>query len=136
MVRWKTGKIKRGHGPIRREHEFDLQVRVVNYMRSKNFEGSLFDDLLFNGSAGGIRTSLSQGKKMKMSGYRKGWPDLLIMEPRGEFHGLAIELKVKGNYGSPDQKEVIKELIKRGYFAQICTGYEEATETIDMYFKL
>ena len=126
MVRWKSGKIKRGHGPIRREHEFDLQVAVVNYLRSQK------EDLLFNGSAGGIRTSLSQGKKMKMTGYRKGWPDLLIMEPRGEFSGLAI----KGNYGSPEQKEVIRILNEKGYFAMICTGFEEARETIDLYLKI
>ena len=130
MVKWKVGKTKRGHEPIRTDHEFQLQVAVVNYLRCQK------GDLLFNGSAGGIRTSLSQGKKMKMSGYRKGFPDLLILEARGSFHGLAIELKVKGNYGSVDQKEVIEILNKKGYLAKICTGFDQAKETIDQYLSL
>ena len=36
----------------------------------------------------------SQRNKAKATGMKKGVPDLFIYEPRGEYHGLAIELKV------------------------------------------
>jgi len=114
----------------RKESELQLQIAVVRYLQMQPRE------ILFNGSAGGIRTSMSQAKKMKASGYRKGWPDLLIMEPRGEFHGLAIELKVKGNYPSAEQKKVIQDLKERGYWAEVATGFDQAKEIIDFYFKL
>jgi len=47
---------------------------------------------------------------------------------------LAIELKVKGNYASIHQKEVISKLRERGYKAEVCTGFDQAKETIDKYF--
>jgi len=112
----------------RKDHEFHLQVAVVNYLRM------LKGNILFNGSAGGIRTSIKQARKMKLSGYRKGWPDLLILEARKQYHGLAIELKVKGNYASIHQKEVIQKMRDRGYKAEVCTGFDQAKETIDSYF--
>ena len=112
----------------RKEGELHLQIAVVNYLKM------LKGNILFNGSAGGVRTSIKQAVKMKLSGYRKGFPDLIILEPRGEYHGLAIELKVKGNYASIYQKEVIKQLRERGYKAEVCTGFDQAKETIDSYF--
>ena len=111
-----------------KQSEQGLQVAVAGYLRMK------VKDILFNGSPGGIRTSITQARKMKAAGYKKGWPDLLILEPRGEYHGLAIELKVKGNYASIHQKEVISKLRERGYKAEVCTGFDQAKETIDKYF--
>ena len=112
----------------RKEGELHLQIAVVNYLRM------LKGNILFNGSAGGIRTSITQARKMKLGGYRRGFPDLIILEPRGQYHGLAIELKVKGNYASIYQKEVIKQMRERGYKAEVCTGFDQAKETIDTYF--
>ena len=112
----------------RKQPEYNLQKAVVNYLRM------LKGNLLFNGSAGGVWTSKAQGNKLSLAGYRKGWPDLIILEPRGGYHGLAIELKVKGNYASIYQKEVIKQMRERGYKAEVCTGFDQAKETIDSYF--
>ena len=42
----------------RKEYEFHLQVAVVNYLRM------LKGNILFNGSAGDIRTSIKQAKKV------------------------------------------------------------------------
>lgn len=70
-----------------------------------------------------------------MTGYKAGFPDLFIYEPKGLFHGLAIELKVKGNYASPQQKEVLAKLQSKGYRTEVCTGFEEAIKVIDEYLN-
>jgi hypothetical protein len=57
----------------------------------------------------------SQRIKAKKSGYKKGFPDLFIYEPRGEFNGLAIELKVGKNRATKEQLWWRNELNKRGY---------------------
>lgn len=109
--------------------EYELQKSVVEYLQLK------YPNTLYCGSAGGIRTSMSQAIKMKHTGYKKGFPDLFVYEPRNGFNGLAIELKVKGNYPSKEQKEWRDNLINRGFSAHICTGWDDTIKTINTYFK-
>lgn len=113
--------------------EYHLQVAICNYLAIK------YSDVFFNGSAGGMRTFYSVAKKMKATGYKAGFPDIFIYEPKiceGQiYHGLAIELKVKGNYASQKQKRVIEKLNKKGYMAKVCTGFDEAVDTIDNYLN-
>lgn len=59
----------------------------------------------------------------KAQGYKKGFPDLFFYEPRGEHHGLAIELKRDKGRATPDQKLWKEELQRRGYKAVIARGY-------------
>ena len=68
----------------------------------------------------------SQRNKAKATGYKRGFPDLFIYEPRNNYHGLAIELKV--GYNKPTNE--------RGYKANVCTGIEETLEIINKYLKL
>lgn len=107
--------------------EYHLQVAICNYIAIK------YSGVFFNGSAGGMRTFYSVAKKMKATGYKAGFPDIFIYEPRGIYHGLAIELKVKGNYASKKQKEVLQKLRDKGYRAEVCTGFDMATNVIDEY---
>ena len=109
--------------------EYELQKAVVDFIKLQ------YPKMLYCGSAGGVRTSMSQAKKMKATGYIKGFPDLFIYEPRGKYSGLAIELKVKGNYPSKEQKEWIERLKMRGYQAKVCTGFEECIQTIQNYLR-
>ena len=60
----------------------------------------------------GARTSISEAKRMKASGYKRGFPDVFIYEPRGGFHGLSIEMKKeKGGVVSKHQKQWKESLI-------------------------
>ena len=79
---------------------------------------------------------MTQAKKMKATGYKKGFPDLFIYEPRGSYHGLAIELKTQKGRLSESQAIWITRLATRGYMARICKGFDEAKNSIDQYFKL
>ena len=108
--------------------EYQLQKAVCKYLDLQN--------VLYCGSMGGqYQPHFSQRIKSRKSGYKKGFPDLFIYEPRGEFHGLAIELKVGYNRATKDQLYWRNELNKRGYVAEICTGIDEALEVINRYLE-
>jgi hypothetical protein len=109
--------------------EHRLQKALVMYMKLS------YPKILFCASAGGMRTSMSQAVKMKQSGYVKGFPDMFVYEPKKEYRGLALELKVKGNYPSPHQKKWIADLNARGYKAVVCTGMEECVYELNKYMK-
>ena len=94
-----------------------------------------YKEVFYNGSAGGMWTSKSQGVKMKATGYKSGFPDIFLYEPKGVYSGLAIELKVKGNYASPNQKIVLQKLRDKGYQAFVCTGLDETIQTINTYLN-
>lgn len=104
------------------------QQLVIQFIRAN------YPYALYCASAGGMRTSYLQAVKMKRTGYVKGFPDLFIYEPRGEFFGLAIEMKKeKGGAISPEQKWWRDELRNRKYESYICKGSEEAIEIIKKY---
>ena len=114
-----------------RQPEYNLQKSICSYLDIK------YNKIFYNGSAGGqYQKYHSQRTKNKLTGYKSGFPDLFIYEPKGKYNGLAIELKVKGNYPSPNQKKVIGILNEKGYLAKVCTGFEEATDEIDSYLNL
>lgn len=109
--------------------ESDVQIAVINYLKDK------YPNAIYCASAGGVRTSFKQAVKMKMNGYKKGFPDLQICEPVGGYHGLFIEIKTEIGVASKEQKEWVKQLNERGYYATICKGFEQCKEAIDFYFS-
>jgi hypothetical protein len=124
---YKKSVMKRKATP---ESESNQQEIVIKYLRLA------YPDALYCASAGGMRTSYLQAIKMKRTGYVKGFPDLFIYEPRGEYNGLAIEMKKeKGGVASPEQKRWQEQLRNRGYASYICKGSEDAIKTIDEYFN-
>ena len=75
--------------------------------------------------------------KLCGEGVKPGVPDLCLPVPRGEFHGLYIEMKrLRGGTTSTEQKEWLEELKKQGYHACVCRGWEAAANTILGYLKL
>lgn len=112
--------------------EYELQKGICKYLDLNN--------VLYCGSMGGqYQVHFSQRIKAKKSGYKKGFPDLFIYEiSRIEdtiYAGLAIELKTKKGRPTKEQIEWMNKLNERGYMATICTGLDEALETIDIYLK-
>ena len=66
--------------------------------------------MLFHIPNGGNRNIIT-AKKLKAEGVKKGVPDLCLPIPRGEHHGLFVELKKqKGGTTSPEQKAWIGAL--------------------------
>jgi hypothetical protein len=106
--------------------EYQLQKAICKYLDLQN--------VLYCGSMGGnYQVHMSVRIRAKNSGYKRGFPDLFIYEPKGKYHGLAIELKIGYNKATKEQLYWQKELIKRGYKAEICTGIDEALEVINNF---
>jgi hypothetical protein len=117
---------------IRKNPEQHLQEWYAMYLCSKG--------LLYSATPTGHR-SKAAAMAMKRAGYRKGFPDLQILEPRGQWHGMFVELKV-GTYAKPYQKEWQCALIAKGYYAIIVPkrfNYQEAQRWLekqtDKYLK-
>lgn len=110
--------------------EYQLQKAVIKWINLK------YPRILYCASAGGVRTSFTQAKRMKATGYVKGFPDLFIYEPKGSYNGLAIEIKILKGRASISQIDWINKLEERGYFAKVCKGFEEVSQTIETYMQL
>lgn len=106
--------------------EYQLQKAVCKYLD--------FNKVLYCGSMGGqYQAHVSQRVKAKQTGYKRGFPDLFVYEPSDKYKGLAIELKTGKNRATKEQKWWIKQLNTRGYYATVCTGLDEAIDTINKY---
>ncbi len=76
---------------------------------------------------------------MTMSGLIAGFPDLVLFCARGEYHGLAIELKRPNIKGHPKgvvserQARVLEHLSSRFYKTAVCFGFESAKLEIENY---
>ena len=109
--------------------EYQLQKAVCKYLDLQN--------VLYCGSMGGqYQKYHSQRNKAKATGYRKGFPDIFIYEPRGSYHGLAIELKVGYNKPTVEQLTWLNKLTERGYLAMTSKGLDQTIEIINNYLKL
>ena len=76
------------------------------------------------------------GASLKKQGLRSGVPDIYLDVPRGEWHGLRIELKRRKAYRiSETQREWIQDYYRYGYAAAVCFGWEEAWELIVAYIN-
>lgn len=71
---------------------------------------------------------------LKAEGMRSGIPDLILAVPRGEFHGLFIEMKkAKGGRPSLNQITSLGAFFRQGYAVRICHGFEAARSVIERY---
>ena len=109
--------------------EYQLQKAVCKYLDLSN--------ILYCASMNGqYQKYQSQRNRAKATGMKKGVPDLFIYEPRGGYHGLAIELKVGYNKPTKEQLEWIEQLNKRKYKAVVCRGIDEALFELQNYLSL
>ncbi len=113
---------------------------VCNYIRVKHPE------VIFRTDFGaGMPMSIGMARRQKSLQSHSGYPDLFIAEPRGDYHGLFLELKTESNkvfkkdgtlYANQHHKEqelMLTKLYIRGYQAQFAIGYEDAITKIENY---
>ncbi|MDT8347873.1 MAG: VRR-NUC domain-containing protein [Flavobacteriaceae bacterium] len=82
------------------------------------------------------RTSPQAGARLKKKGVKKGVPDVLILERKGEYIGLAIELKIKPNKPTKEQLFWLEQLSNRGWMCDVCYDIDEVQKTINKYLKI
>lgn len=82
------------------------------------------------------KRSRATGGRMRAEGLKAGVPDICLPVPRGEFHGLYIELKrTQGGKVTENQAGWIADLQKQGYCAVVCEGWEAAAAVIEKYLR-
>jgi hypothetical protein len=125
----------------RTNHEESLQIAVSQYIKFR------YPNVLFTAESSGVYRSMVQAVKAKKQRSSRGLPDMIILEPRGKFKGLMLELKrdgervwlKDGSWSSDkhiqEQKDVHHSLSVRGYKAEFCIGFDSAKEVIDIYMK-
>lgn len=75
------------------------------------------------------------GSSMKAEGLRAGMSDLNLDVVRGGLAGLRIEMKIKPNTLTKEQKEVQLYYNGAGYKAVVCWSSDEAIKVIKQYLE-
>lgn len=83
----------------------------------------------------GKRSAAEAARQARM-GLKPGVPDLILDVPKGRYHGLRVEMKVKPNRTTPAQDEWLHRLYKQGYFVAVCYSATEAIHAIQVYLTL
>jgi hypothetical protein len=73
--------------------------------------------------------------KLKAEGVKAGVPDLFLPAPRGNAHGLYIEMKKPGGSVTQAQRRMMAALAAQGYACLVCYGWENAWREIEAYLK-
>jgi len=84
----------------------------------------------------GGKRNVREATRLKKEGALAGVSDIFLPVARGGFHGLYIELKVKGGKLSDNQKWWIEEVSLQGYMATTCIGWVKASEVIKGYLEM
>lgn len=82
------------------------------------------------------KRSKAEAARQQRLGLRRGVPDLILDYPKGIYHGLRVEMKVKPNKTTADQEAWLERLERAGYFVAVCYSAQEAIETIQAYIML
>ena len=81
------------------------------------------------------KTSFQAGKRLKSKGVKSGVPDCLIFNPVGNYIGLALELKIKPNKPTENQKKWLLELSVLGWECKVAYDLDEAIKIIEDYLN-
>ena len=108
--------------------EYDEQLTVFEY--AHGYGGNLDERLKMLHA---IENTKGAGRPPAGAKESAGVPDMFLSIAIPPFHGLYIELKVKGNRVSAKQMAWRKALRKQGYASEVCYGADIAIETLHQY---
>ena len=109
--------------------ETQEQIKLATWLSKQGIK--------FTASANGGSRSYLEAAKLKRMGVSAGFPDIFIPIPSGPYHGLLIELKREiGGKVSDSQICWLQYLREKGYYAEVCKGFEEAKEVVLQYLSL
>lgn len=120
--------------------EFSLQAAVCRYLDLQ------YPSVLYLSTGTSLKLTMGQAvrnKQIQKNGFKV--PDLIILQPNSQCHGLFLELKIESPYTKKGQiksstnnhlfgQEIaIERLNNLGYFATFAVGFEQAKNIIDDY---
>jgi hypothetical protein len=109
--------------------ESRLQIACVKW-----FKYQYPNLILFAIPNGGQRSAVT-GAILKAEGSKAGVSDIMIIEPRGMYHGMFIEMKYEKGTLTLDQKEFITQAEKRNYKCVVCRSFQDFQYEVEMYLK-
>ena len=74
-----------------------------------------------------------EGSKMKLAGVKRGFPDIMIYEPRLDYHGFFAELKVWPNKATTEQQAWHFSLLTRGWRGGVYYSLDKLIHDINEY---
>jgi len=122
--------------------EYTQHKMIANYIKMQ------YPKVIFTSDSSGIKLTIGAAVKMLALKSNNKIPDLLILEARGGFNGLIIEIKdigktpfkKNGELYSNDhliaQADTLEKLNVRGYSAMFAVGFDEGKIIIDNYMNL
>lgn len=126
----------------KQQPEYNLQTQIVQYLELQ------YKDVLFlSDTIAFLKLTIPQqlrNKKIQKTNFK--CPDILILEPKGKYSGLFIELKAKDIYKKnstellknehvEEQAKWLKRLKEKGYYACFGIGFEQTKKIIDNYIN-
>lgn len=75
------------------------------------------------------------GAILKAEGALRGVSDLLLLVPRGNWHGLCIEMKADCGRQSPHQKAFQAAVTEQGYRYIVCRSFDSFRAEIEKYLN-
>ncbi|MDR2893011.1 MAG: VRR-NUC domain-containing protein [Deltaproteobacteria bacterium] len=73
--------------------------------------------------------------KLKAEGVKAGIPDIFVPAPRGNSHGLFIELKAQGGTVTDKQFAMMAALSSQGYACIVSYGWQNAWAEVEGYLE-
>ena len=105
--------------------------RWASYAQMQNEELKLMYHIPNEG-----KRSAAMGARLKAEGLKAGVPDVCLPTAHGGYIGLYIEMKVKPNKPTENQKQWLRDLRRAGHFTAVCYSWEEAKNLIEEYIRL
>ena len=118
------------------------QIALCDYIKLQ------YPKVVFTSDHSGLRVTKGLQQKIKRLKSSNGIPDLLILEARGGYNGLLIEMKatgvtvfrksgmLKNDEHLRIQYKMLMSLSNKGYFTGFCEGFDKAKEVVDWYMEL
>ena len=113
--------------------ESDEQQALFQW--SKLSQSKYHELSLLHSIPNGGKRNIREASRLKKEGAKAGVSEIFLPVARKEWHGLYVELKVKGGRLSDSQKWWIAEMFKQKYMAVVCYGWVEAKEVIEKYLE-
>jgi hypothetical protein len=111
-----------------RTREDEIQISLFSWL-------GLYPDvrrLSFHIPNGGNR-EIQEAVKLKAMGVTAGVPDIFIAIPRGDFHGLFLELKTEHGVVSEGQRNFLYAASQEQYCCKVTYSLDAAIQAITEY---
>ena len=105
-----------------KHQESSLQTQCVNWFRYQ------YPHLVIYAVPNGGSRNVREAQRLKSEGVLAGVADLTILLPQGK--SLYIEMKVKGNRQTPNQKEFQQKAEALGHKYYVCYSFEEFEKAV------